>query len=99
MSPSDGSQVRLEADATSVVATLEQLAGRTDLTEDEVRAIVSAATRLYANASAQAGRELPPLSADVATTDAITLACALLRSQDLTPFDMAMWFSRGARQD
>jgi len=25
------------------------------------------------------------------------LACALLRSQDLTPFDMAMWFSRGAR--
>ena len=77
----------------------EQLAERTDLTEDEVRAIVSAATRLYANASAQAGRELPPLSADVATTDAITLACALLRSQHLTPFDMAMWFSRGAKQE
>lgn len=78
---------------------LEELAGRTDLTEDEVRAIVSAATRLYANASAQAGRELPPLSSDVATTDAIMLACALLRSQDLTPFEMAMWFSKGARQD
>ena len=77
----------------------EQLAERTDLTDDEVRAIVSAATRLYASASAQAGRELPPLTADVATTDAITLACALLRSQDLTPFDMAMWFAKGARQD
>lgn len=76
----------------------EQLAERTDLTEEEVRAIVSAATRLYANASAQAGRELPPLTPDVATTDAITLACALLRSQALTPFDMAMWFSKGAKE-
>ena len=97
MSASETSDVRLNADTTSVVATLDQLAETTDLTEDEVRAIVSAATRLYAHASAQAGRELPPLTPDVATTDAITLACALLRSQDLTPFDMAMWFSRGAR--
>ena|SRR5687768_13620331 len=99
MSPSDGSPVRLTADTTETIAMLEQLAGRTDLTADEVQAIVSAATRLYANASAQAGRELPPLASDIATTDAITLACALLRSQDLTPFDMAMWFSRGAIQD
>ena len=106
MSPSERTEVRLKADTTSLeakvdttsaVAILEQLASRTDLSEDEVRAIVSAATRLYANASAQAGRELPPLTPDVATTDAITLACALLRSQDLTPFDMAIWFSRGAR--
>ena len=44
----------------------------------------------------QAGRELPPLTSDVATTEAITLACALLRSQDLTPFDMAMWLCRRA---
>ena len=41
------------------------------------------------------GFELPPLTEQISTTDAITLACALLRSQDLTPFDMAMWFSRG----
>jgi hypothetical protein len=77
----------------------EELASRTDLTENEVRAIVSAATRLYAQACTRAERELPPLTSDIATTDAITLACALLRSQDLTPFDMAMWFSKGARQD
>ena len=84
MSPSD------------VVASLEQLAHGTDVSPDDVRAIVSAATRLYANASTQAGHELPPLAPEVTTTDALTLACALLRSQDLTPFDMAMWFSRGA---
>ena len=97
MSPSE---VRLKADTTSeLVSRLEQLGGQADLSADDVRAIVSAATRLYANASTRAGRELPPLSPDVSTTDAITLACALLRSQDLTPFDMSMWFAKGARQD
>jgi hypothetical protein len=96
MSPSE-TEVRLQAD--TAIKTLEQLAQRNDLTEDEIRAIISAATRLYANASSQAGRELPPLSPDVSTTDALTLSCALLRSQDLTPFEMAMWFGRGARQD
>ena len=98
MSRSDA-EVRIKADTTAVAAQLEQLADRTDLSAEEVRAIVSAATRLYANASTQAGRELPPLTADVSTTDAVTLACALIRSHDLTPFDMAMWFGRGARQE
>ena len=93
MSPSD---VRT---ADTLIKELEQLAGRADLTEDEVRAIVSATTRLYANASAQAGREVPPLTPDVSTTEALTLSCALLRSQDLTPFEMAMWFGRGGKQD
>lgn len=97
MSRSD--EVRPKADTTSAIALLDQLAEQTDLTPEDVRAIVSAATRLYSNASTQAGRELPPLSADVSTTDAITLACALVRSQDLTPFEMAMWFSHGAKQD
>ena len=98
MSRSDA-EVRLHADTTSAVALLEQLAEQTDLAPEDVRAIVSAATRLYANASEQAGRELPPLTPDVSTTDAVTLACALIRSHDLTPFDMAMWFGRGAKQD
>lgn len=91
------SEVRLKADTTTALSLLEQLAERTDLAEDDVRAIVSAATRIYANACTRAGEELPPLTEQISTTDAITLACALLRSQDLTPFDMAMWFSRGAR--
>ena len=80
-------------------AQLQQLVERTDLSPDDVRDIVSAATRLYANASTRAGRELPPLTPDVSTTDAVTLACALIRSHNLTPFDMAMWFGRGARQE
>ena len=87
MSPSDAA------------AHIDQIGARTDLSPDDVQAIVSAATRLYAHASEQAGRELPPLTADVSTTDAVTLACALIRSHNLTPFDMAMWFGRGARQE
>jgi hypothetical protein len=80
------------------VAALERLASdRAEaLSPESVRAVVSAATRLYASASEQAGSEIPPLDAAVSTTEALTLACALLRSQDLTPFDMALWFPRGS---
>ena len=56
--------------------------------------LVSQATLAYARAVEEAGHELPPLKPEVSTTDAITLACALLRSQNLTPFDLALWFSR-----
>ncbi len=63
---------------------------------DAIRAKVTEATRLYAQACEEAGRELPPLDPGISTTEALTLACALLRSQDLTPFDMALWFSKGA---
>ncbi len=83
MSPSDA------------VLQLEALADRDDLAKEDVCAIVSAATRLYANACRRAGEELPPVTDSISTTDAITLACALVRSQDLTPFEMSMWFSKG----
>ena len=111
MSPSDtvrlkadGDEVRLKPDTTEADATaarakalLEQIADSPDLTPEDVLAIVSAATRLYSNASTRAGYELPPVDATVSTTDAVSLACALVRSQDLTPFEMAMWFGRGER--
>jgi len=83
---------------SSVVAGLEQLVDSAELSPEQVRALVSAATRLYAAASVRAGAELPPVGPEVSTTDAVSLACALVRSQDLTPFEMAVWFSRGQRQ-
>ena len=58
-----------------------------------LRAILSAWTRLYAAACESARQELCPLDSDVSATDAITLACALVRSQNLNPFDLAVWFS------
>ena len=96
--PAGGSGEPVESDVDTAISLLDRLAGRDDLSPADVRAIVSAATRLYANASAQAGRELP-LAAGVSATDAVMLACALMRSQGLTPFDMAMWFGRGAGRE
>ena len=84
-----------EADARAV-SVLEQLAEAGEVSPETLRAVVSAVTRLYARESERAGEALAPLAPDVSTTDALTLACALLRSQDLTPFDMAVWFSREA---
>jgi hypothetical protein len=81
----------------AAVSALEQLADRGELSPESVRAVVTAATRLYAQASDRAGELLAPLAPEVSATEALTLACALLRSQDLTPFDMAVWFSRGQR--
>ena len=63
---------------------------------DSLRELVSDATLAYARAVEECGEELPPLRADVSTTDAMTLACALLRSQNLNPFDLALWFGRHA---
>ena len=80
---------------SGVVAGLEQLVDSATLSPEQVRAVVSAATRLYAAASSRAGEELTPVGPEVSTTDAVMLACALVRSQDLTPFEMAVWFSRG----
>jgi len=68
------------------------------MSPSEVRAAVSQVTRMYALECERAGEEIPPLDRDVSTTDALTLSCALLRSQGLTPFDMALWFSRGAKE-
>jgi hypothetical protein len=84
----------MREDEDRAVSVLRQLADGGDVSPETVRAVVTAATRLYARESERAGEPLAPLAPDVSATDALTLACALLRSQDLTPFDMAVWFSR-----
>jgi len=86
-----------DEEARAAVSVLERLAESGELSPESVRAVVSAATRLFAQASDRAGGPVAPLAADVSTTDALILACALLRSHDLTPFDMAVWFSRSQR--
>ena len=64
----------------------------TQVPTDEVARLLMATARLYAarydGARASYGAELL-----VTPTEAVTVAAAMLRSQQLTPFEFAIWYS------
>lgn len=62
---------------------------------EDLRRLVTAAVQLYAAANEGGEQDLHPLEDGVATTDAVVMASALLKAEDLNPFDLALWFSRG----
>jgi hypothetical protein len=65
-----------------------------ELDDAELRQLISSAVRLYAARNEGLEQEIAPLDANVATTDAVVMASALLKAHDLNPFDLALWFSR-----
>ena len=84
---------------TAAALELTQLSesGRApSISEPAIQQAIEAVVRLYEAACLQARREIVPVGPEVSTTAAITLACALVRSQSLTPFDFALWFSHTA---
>ena len=68
--------------------------GTVDIDARDMRTLVSCVTRLYAACSDTAGEEIPAIDTTVTTTEAVMLACALVRAHDLSPFDLTLWFSR-----
>ncbi len=64
-----------------------------NVAESDLTRLITAAVKLYASAVERASVEPPPVDRTVATTEAMILACALVRSQDLNPFDLALWFA------
>jgi hypothetical protein len=64
------------------------------ISHDQLRALLSAAVQLFAVHCEHTGADLEPLESDVPATDAVVLACALLKARDLNPFDLALWFGR-----
>jgi hypothetical protein len=92
LAPRDGAA--LAATVDEFVESAVGNSGAVVIDVRDMRKLVSAVTRLYAACSDKAGEEIPALDATVSTTDAVMLACALLRSHDLSPFDLALWFSR-----
>lgn len=64
----------------------------------DVTALMTEAVRLYAGVTEEIEREIPPIDASISTTEAMVVACALLRAHRLNPFDLALWFSRTARR-
>lgn len=65
---------------------------------EDVTALMTEAVRLYAAVTEEIEREIPPIDASISTTEAMVVACALLRAHRLNPFDLALWFSRTARR-
>jgi hypothetical protein len=61
--------------------------------------LVSGAVKLYAAVVEEAepgAGAVPVIDGTVSTTEAMVMACALLRAHHLNPFDLALWFSRTA---
>ena len=102
-SPSEPPPAEPAVDLAEVASQLERLAARAgptepgpgaEVTEQNLRRLLSAAIRLYAAVSEQVATDIVPINAEVSTTDAVVLACALLKARELNPFDLALWFSR-----
>ncbi len=101
MSPSD--------ESAKLSTLLVQLRGQIERTiqagevggvsPEDVTNLMSGAVKLYAAIAeeAEAGSEIVPvIDETVSTTEAMVVACALLRAHHLNPFDLALWFSRTA---
>ena len=83
-------QLRGEMERTLQAGQLAQVP------REDLAGLVSCAVKFYAAAVEEAESELPVIDATVSTTEAMVVACALMRAHRLNPFDLALWFSRTA---
>jgi ABC-type protease/lipase transport system fused ATPase/permease subunit len=101
MSPSDEA-AKLSTLAAELCAEIERAteAGEiASISPGGVTNVVSGAVKLYAAVveDAEPGTgAVPVIDGTVSTTEAMVMACALLRAHHLNPFDLALWFSRTA---
>lgn len=69
-------------------------AGRAErVPAEDVTKLLTGAVKLYAAAVEEGAREVAPIDRTVSTTEAVVVACALMRAHNLNPFDLALWFS------
>jgi hypothetical protein len=61
---------------------------------EDVTSLLTGAIKLYAAYAEELESEIPPTDSSVSTTEAMVVACALLRAQHMNPFDLALWFQR-----
>jgi hypothetical protein len=67
------------------------------LSDSDLSARLSEAIKQYASLSSDPYGDEALGGLDITTTEAVTVATALLRSQSLTPFEFAVWFSSSGR--
>jgi hypothetical protein len=63
---------------------------------EDVTNLLTAGIKLYAAYVEELETEIPPIDSSVSTTEAMVVACALLRAQHMNPFDLALWFQKTA---
>jgi hypothetical protein len=67
------------------------------VTQTELSAQLSEAIKRYTSLSSDPYGDEALGGLDITTTEACTVATALLRSQSLTPFEFAVWFASSGR--
>jgi len=67
------------------------------LSDSDLSTRLSEAIKQYASLSSDPYGDEALGGLDITTTEACTVATALLRSQSLTPFEFAVWFSSSGR--
>jgi hypothetical protein len=72
-------------------------ASEATVSQSELSAVLSDAIKRYASLSSDPYGDEALAGLGVTTTEACIVATALLRSQSLTPFEFAVWFSSTGR--
>jgi hypothetical protein len=67
------------------------------VSQSELSSALTDAIKRYASLSSDPYGDEALANLDVTTTEACIVATALLRSQSLTPFEFAVWFSSSGR--
>jgi hypothetical protein len=96
MSPSEEA-----AKLSGVIAELREQIERTTragelaaVPHEDVTRLVAGVIKFYAAYTEELESEIAPSDSSVSTTEAMVVACALLRAQYMNPFDLALWFQR-----
>jgi hypothetical protein len=96
MSPSEEA-AKLSGAVAAVCAGIEaatEAGGLAALAPEDVTKLLTAGIKLYAVYAEELETEIPPMDSSVSTTQAMVVACALLRAQHMNPFDLALWFQK-----
>jgi len=82
--------------AFSALANAALQRGEPDAVSDHIlQTVLAAAVRIYAaKVELRGGHVRPFADGAVTATEAIVAACGMVRTADLSPFDVAMWFHR-----
>jgi hypothetical protein len=93
-----GAEFRSAAEAFVDVAERALANGASRIPSSELEHVLTAAIKLYA-AKAEAEEQFPPpvTAEKVTPTEIVLVVSELLRAADISLFDLAMWYRRGAR--